>query len=59
MSEVTNDGIMSVRLECKYQLIRIILCYGPQEDANEEQRELFYDISKLRLREERSMVRVY
>ena len=43
MSEVTNDGIMSVRLECKYQIIRIILCYGSQDDANNEQRELFYD----------------
>ena len=42
-SEVTNDGMMSARLECKYQIIRIILRYGRQEAANKMQRELFYD----------------
>ena len=42
-SKTENENIMSVQIACTNQVIRLILAYGPQENASKNEKDKFYD----------------
>ena len=43
MSKTGNENIMSVQITFTNQVIRLILAYGPQENASKDEKDKFYD----------------
>ena len=43
VSKTENENIISVQITCINQVIRLILAYGPQENASKDEKDKFYD----------------
>ena len=43
VSKTENENLMLVQIACTNQVIRLILAYGPQENASKDEKDKFYD----------------